>query len=173
MRYFQDEPRFKGVYSRNNLPKRDEGAYVINLEDDTKAGSHWVALIVKKNKCIYFDSFGVEHIAEEIERFVKGLETDSNIYRVQSYDSIMCGYYCIKFIEYMFSGKKLTDFTNLFSPNDFDLKTLKTFQQYIDLASQVFSWIHVSMFLNFIILYLHLEQFEMLCLIKFYRHLFL
>ena len=121
MRYFKNEPRFKGVYSRNNLPKRDEGAYVINLEDNTKAGSHWVALFVKKDKCTYFDSFGIEHIPIEIEKFIEGLsEIDKNIFRVQSYDSIMCGYYCIKFIEYMFAGKKLTDFTNLFSPNDFE-----------------------------------------------------
>jgi len=121
MKYFQDEPRFKGVYSKNRLPRRDEGAFVINLEDDTKAGSHWVALFVLKNKCIYFDSFGIEHLPKEIERFIVGLsEVDRNIYRIQSNDSIMCGYYCIKFIEYMFAGKNLIDFTNLFSPNDFD-----------------------------------------------------
>jgi len=121
MKYFQDEPRFKGVYSKNRLPQRDEGAFVINLEDDTKAGSHWVALFVLKNKCTYFDSFGIEHLPKEIERFIDGLsEVDRNIYRIQSNDSIMCGYYCIKFIEYMFAGKNLIDFTNLFSPNDFD-----------------------------------------------------
>ena len=122
MRYFKNEPRFVGVFSKNTLPdKTDEGAYVINLEDDTKAGSHWVALFIKKDKCIYFDSFGIEYFPKEVEVFVKDLsEIDRNIFRIQSNKSIMCGYYCIKFIEYMFAGKKLHDFTILFSPNDFN-----------------------------------------------------
>ena len=95
MKYFENEPRFKGVYSKNTLPEQDEGAYVINLENDTKAGSHWIALYIKRNKAIYFDSFGVEHIPIEISKFIENLSTiEKNIYRIQSYDSIMCGYYC-------------------------------------------------------------------------------
>ena len=43
-----------------------------------------------------------------------------NIYRIQVYDSIMCGYFCIGFIKFMFNGRSLTDYTNLFSPNDFN-----------------------------------------------------
>ena len=43
----------------------------------------------------------------------------TNIFRTQAYDSIMCGYFCIEFIDFMFKGKSLTDYTNLFSPNDF------------------------------------------------------
>ena len=43
----------------------------------------------------------------------------SNIFRIQSYTSIMCGYFCIEFINYMLKGKTLLDYTNLFSPNDF------------------------------------------------------
>ena len=43
-----------------------------------------------------------------------------NIYRIQAYDSIMCGYFCIGFINFMFNGTSLTDNTNLFSPNDFN-----------------------------------------------------
>ena len=70
MKYFQDESIFKGVYSKNRLPQRDEGAFVINLVDDTNVGSHWVALFVDKNKCIYFDSFGIEHLPKEIENLL-------------------------------------------------------------------------------------------------------
>ena len=67
----------------------------------------------------YFDSFGVEHIPKEINKFINNKNKIANINRVQNYDSIMCGYFCIGFINYMFKGKSLTDFTNLFSPNNF------------------------------------------------------
>ena len=78
---------------------------------------------VKKNKIIYFDSFGVEYIPNEIEEFIKDFPGNknikTNIFRVQEDNSIMCGYFCIGFIDFMLAGKKLTDYTNLFSPHDF------------------------------------------------------
>ena len=67
----------------------------------------------------YFNSFGVEHTPKEIKKFINNKNIIANIYRVQNYDSIMCGYFCIGFINYMFKGKILTDFTNLFSPDNF------------------------------------------------------
>ena len=75
---------------------------------------------------MYFDSFGIEHIPKEINKFINNYMTKvlrqrikSNIFRIQAYDSIMCGYFCIEFIDYMLKGKTLLDYTNLFSPNDF------------------------------------------------------
>ena len=126
--YYKYEPRFNGVYSRNNLPKTiKKGEYVINLDEYENTGTHWVALFVKTNEAIYFDSFGIEHIPIEINKFINNDTTksssleriESNIFRIQAYDSIMCGYFCIEFINYMLKGKKLLDYTNLFSPNDF------------------------------------------------------
>ena len=68
----------------------------------------------------YFDSFGVEHIPKEIKAFInRSLSITANIFRIQAYDSIICGYFCIGFIDFMLPGKTLTDFTNLFSPNNF------------------------------------------------------
>ena len=67
----------------------------------------------------YFNSFGVEHTPKEIKKFINNKNIIANIYRVQNYDSIMCGFFCIGFINYMFKGKILTDFTNLFSPDNF------------------------------------------------------
>ena len=65
--YYNNEPIFNGVYSRNNLPKTiKKGAYVINLDEYENTGTHWVALFVKINEAIYFDSFGIEHIPKEI-----------------------------------------------------------------------------------------------------------
>ena len=76
-------------------------------------------MYVKNNDITYFDSFGVEHIPEEIKTFIKNRNIKANIFRIQAYDSIMCGYFCIGFIDFMFKGKSLIKYTNLFSPNDF------------------------------------------------------
>ena len=76
-------------------------------------------MYVQNNNATYFDSFGVEHIPKEIKTFISNKNIKTNIFRIQKYDSIMCGYFCIGFIDFMLAGKTLTDFTNLFSPNNF------------------------------------------------------
>ena len=76
-------------------------------------------MYVKNNDITYFDSFGEEHIPKEIIKFTGRKNVIANIFRIQAYDSIMCGYFCIRFINFMFKGKSLTEYTNLFSPNDF------------------------------------------------------
>ena len=70
-RYYQNKPRFNGVYARDNLPKIKDGAYVINLDEYSDIGTHWVALWVSNNDVTYFDSFGVEHTPKEIKEFVR------------------------------------------------------------------------------------------------------
>ena len=72
-----------------------------------------------QNNVIHFDSFGVEHIPKEIKTFIGNKNIKTNIFRIQAYDSIMCGYFCIGFIDFMLAGKTLTEFTNPFSPNNF------------------------------------------------------
>ena len=120
--YYQNEPRFTRVFSRDNLLNNiKNGAYVINLDEYHDIGTHWVALYVNNKIVTYFDSFGVEHIPKEIMEFIaRKKKIITNIYRIQAYDSIMCGYFRIGFINFMFNGKSLTDYTNLFSPNDFN-----------------------------------------------------
>ena len=76
-------------------------------------------MYVHNNDATYFDSFGVEHIPKEIKAFIKNKNITTNIFRLQAYDSIMCGYFCTGFIDFMLAGKTLTGFTNLFSPNNF------------------------------------------------------
>ena len=68
---YQNEPRFDGVCSRNNLPKIKDRACIINLDEYSDIGTHWVALYVKNNNVTYFDSFGVEHIPKEIIKFIE------------------------------------------------------------------------------------------------------
>ena len=65
-KYYQNEPKFNGVYSRNNLPKINR-AYVINLDEYKSIGTNWIALYANANNIVYFDSFGVEHIPKEIK----------------------------------------------------------------------------------------------------------
>ena len=120
MKYYENESRFNGVYSRDNLPNKiKDGAYVINLDKYSDIGTQWVALWVNINNVTYFGSFGVEHIPKEIKKFIKNKNVKANIFRIQGYVSIMCGYFSIAFIDFMLKGKSLTEYTNLFSPNDF------------------------------------------------------
>ena len=119
-KYYQNEPRFNGVLSTNNLPETiKDGAYVINLDESADVGTHWIPLFCNRNEIVYFYSFGVEHIPEEIKEFIGNKNIKANIFRVQANDSVMCGYFCIGFIDFMLAGKKLTDYTSLFSPHDF------------------------------------------------------
>ena len=119
-KYYENEPRFNGVFSRDNLLKKiKDGAYVINLDEYEDIGTHWIALFCNRNEIVYFDSFGVEHVPEEIKEFVGNKNIIANIFRVQANNSVMCGYFCIRFIDFMLAGKKLTDFTSMFSSYDF------------------------------------------------------
>ena len=66
--YYQNYPRFSSVYSRDNLPNKvKDGAYVINLDEYSDIGTHWVALYVNGKTATYFNSFGIEHISKKIK----------------------------------------------------------------------------------------------------------
>ena len=75
---------------------------------------------MQNNNVIYFDSFGVEHIPKEIKAFIGCSLSITNIFRIQAYNSVMCRYFWIGFIDFILKGKTLTEFTNLFSPNNFE-----------------------------------------------------
>ena len=110
--YYQNKPRYNGVY----------GAYLTNLDEYSDIGTHWIVLYVNTEAVTYFDCFGVEHIPKEIKKFINNKNIITNILRIQAYDSVRCGYFCIGFIDFMFKGDSFTDFTNLFSPNNFKKK---------------------------------------------------
>ena len=120
-KYYENEPRFNGLFSRNNIHKKiKDGAYVIKLDGYADVGTHWIALFCNKNEIVYFDNFGVEHVSKEIKEFVGNKNIIANTFRVQANNSVMCGYFCIGFIDFMLVNKELTDLTNLFFPYDFD-----------------------------------------------------
>ena len=105
-KYYQNEPRFNGVCSRDNLLKRiKNGAYLINLDKYADVGTNWIALYVENVQITYFDSFAVEHIYQGIEKSIRHKFIKANIFRIQANNSIMCEYFCIGFIDFMFPGK--------------------------------------------------------------------
>ena len=120
-KYYQNELKFNSVYSRNNLPKIEGGTYVINLDEYKSIGTQWKALYINgdnggaSHDVIYFDSFGVEHISKDVQKFIRTKNIITNIYGIQPYDSIMCGYFCIGFVvDFMLKGKTLLDYKNYF-----------------------------------------------------------
>ena len=108
------------IYYQNEPKQIKVGTYVINFDECKSKGTHWIALYVNANNIVYFDSFGVEYIPKEIKKFIGNKNIITNIYRIQAYESIVCGYFHIGFIDLMLKGRSLPDYTNLFSPNDYE-----------------------------------------------------
>ena len=105
---YKNEQRFNGAFSRNNLPKKiKDGTYIINLDEYADVGTHWIAFFCSRNETVYFNSFVVEHVPEEIKEFIGNENIKTNIFQVQANNSVMCGYFCIGFIDFMLAGKKI------------------------------------------------------------------
>ena len=119
-KYYQSKRRFNGVCSRNNLPKRKYGAYVINIYEYKSIDNHWITLYVNGNNVKYFNSFKVEHIPKEIKTFIDNKNVTTIIFRMQAYDSVMCRYFSIRFIGFMLKVKSLLEYGNLFWPNKYE-----------------------------------------------------
>ena len=79
--YYQNEPRFYGIFSRNNFDKKiKDGAYLVNLDEYADIGTHWIALFRNRNEFVYFDSFGVEHVPKEIKECLGNKNIKANIF---------------------------------------------------------------------------------------------
>ena len=103
--YFIYETRFNDTFSRNNLPRIKDGMYATNLNDKNSKGIHWVSLFIDRNTAVYFDSFGIEYIPQEVLKKIKDKSITHNIFRIQDNESIMCDFFCTPIIEYMLQGK--------------------------------------------------------------------
>ena len=66
---------------------------------------------MQNNNVAYFDSFWVEHIPKEVKIFINNKNITRNIFRMQAHDSIMSGYFCVRFIDFMLAGETLTEYT--------------------------------------------------------------
>ena len=115
---YGNEPKFN-VYSRKNLSKIKDGAYIINLYEYESIGFHLIDLYVNDNNITYFNSFGVEHMPKEIRKFIENKNIITNIYKMQECDLVMLGYFCVGINDFMLKGKGLLECRNLFSPNDY------------------------------------------------------
>ena len=120
-KYYQNEPKLNVFYSRDNLPKRiKDGGYVINLDGYADVGTPWIASYNSNIEIIYFVRFGVENGPEETKKIIGNKNIKINIFRIPANDSIVCGYFCIVFIGFIFAAKTLIDYISLFSPYDFE-----------------------------------------------------
>ena len=101
-KYYQNETKFNGAYSGNNLSKKNDGTCIINLDEYESIETHSIALYVNVT---YFDSFEVEYIQKKITKFIGNKNIITNIYRMQAYNSITCEYFSIGFIDFILKGK--------------------------------------------------------------------
>ena len=108
-KYYEQDCRFNGIFSRNNWPRIKDGAYVINFVDKNSKGTHWILIFINKNTAIYF----------EVLNKIRDKSITHNIFRIQHNESIMCGFYCVAFLKYMLAGKILLGYTNLFSSDEY------------------------------------------------------
>ena len=88
-----DQPRFNGAFSRKNLSRIKDGASVINLDDKNSKRTHWVSILIDRNIAIYFGSFGIEYIPQEVLNKIRNKSTTPNTFKIQDNKSIMCGLY--------------------------------------------------------------------------------
>ena len=97
--------KYKNIIKMNQdlmvLFQDGDGAYVMNLDEYVDVGTHWIALFCNINKIVYFDRFGVDHVPEEIKKFIGNKNINTNIFRVQANNSVMCGYFCIELIDFI------------------------------------------------------------------------
>ena len=105
------------------MPKNIKNrAYVTNLDKYADVGTHWIALFRRKSEIAYFNSFGAEHVPEEIKEFIGNKNIKANIFRIQANNSATPEYFCFEFVDFMLAGKKFTNFTSLFSLYGFEKK---------------------------------------------------
>ena len=111
--YYQNELRLNRVYSRDNLTTTTttttkttkDGAYVINLDEYSDTWTHWIPSYGLNYSVTYFEIFGVEYISIVIKKFIGHKNIQASIFRIQAYGSVMCGYFCIGFINFKLKKK--------------------------------------------------------------------
>ena len=118
-KYYQNEPRFNGVYSGDNLPKIRDGAYVINLDEYSDIGTYRIAFTYKIMMLLILIVLEYNIFQKKLKHLVV---IETFIFRKEAHDIIMCRHFCILFINFMLAGKTLTDFTNVFSPDNLKKK---------------------------------------------------
>ena len=110
-KYYQNQPKLNGVYSRHDLPKTKNGVYVANLDEYESIGTHWIPFFVNGDNVTYCDRCRVENILKQIKKLIDNENIIANTYRIKAYSSIMCRYFCLGFIDFRLKGKSLLEYT--------------------------------------------------------------
>ena len=124
-KYYHNELRFSGVYSRNNLSIIKHRAYIINRDEYESIGTHCIALYMNAENVTYFE------FLKKLENSLKIKNISTYIYRIQAWYSIICGLFCIEFIDFMLKSKSILKYTNSVCLNEYkknDKIILKYFQ---------------------------------------------
>ena len=94
-----------------------DGEYVNNLDEYKSTGTHWITLYMNSDNVTCFDSFRVEHVSKGIKKIIDNKNIINNFLRIKAYDPVICGHFCMGFIDFMLASKSLLEYTNLISPN--------------------------------------------------------
>ena len=96
--YYQKNAGFNGLLWTNKLPEIKDGEFVINFDEYRSMWTHWIALYVNGDNASYFDMFWVVYIPKEIKKIIGNENIMTNIYRIQTFDSVISGHFCIGLI---------------------------------------------------------------------------
>ena len=122
--YLKDQKGFLGCFASDDLPsfpKKLPASLIINTHKKNQPGEHWLAIVLTKNKCFYFDSFGVPIMEETIVSYLqqKYQKVTINNECIQHFNSTSCGLFCVAFIKHVKSKPSFETFISKF--NLFDL----------------------------------------------------
>ena len=124
--YLKDQKGFLGCFASDDLPsfpKKLPASLIINTHKKNQPGEHWLAIVLTKHKCFYFDSFGVPIMEETIVSYLqqKYKKVTVNNECIQHFTSASCGLFCIAFIKNVNSKSSFERFISKF--NLFNLLT--------------------------------------------------
>ena len=132
------DDKFLGCFPHDMLPpfpKKFPRSLIINTDDSSKPGNHWVGLVLNKNKCYYFDSFGVPILEKNIIHFLNHRYSTAIVNNtcIQDAFSSLCGKFTIAFVAYVKDERQYHKFISVFDPNEpykNDQKILKIFEKW-------------------------------------------
>lgn len=93
-------PYFRGVFMRDELPKRPKTkeCAIVNLDVTANSGTHWVSYFKNNKSVYYFDSFGNLKPPIELVKYLKNCRIYYNHDRFQNFDTYNCGHLCLTFL---------------------------------------------------------------------------
>ena len=89
---------FQGIFMRDELNENRKSTYdeclILNIDHSDNRGTHWTCLFIKDENLYYFDSYGFATPLEVLD-YYKGKNRFYSSFKIQQYDEVICGHYCI------------------------------------------------------------------------------